>query len=73
MSFAEAMKGISSQDMAFLRSVIQIMWNMRPVFVEHCQRDFTEDEDEKSFPRKFCSLLVTFCSNYEVFLIENSE
>lgn len=73
MSFAEAYKGIPEQDMAFLRSVIQLMWNMRPVFVNHCQQDFTEEDDEKSFPRKYCSLLVTLCSNYEIFLIENSE
>jgi hypothetical protein len=73
MSFAEAFKGIPEQDMTFLRSLIALLWNLRPVFVEHCQRDFTEEEDEKSFARKYCSLLVTLCSNYEIFLIENSE
>lgn len=73
MSVAEAFKGIPEKDLTFLRSIVHFLWNHRATYVEHCKRGFTEEEDEKTFARKYLSLLVTLCSNYEILLIENSE
>jgi hypothetical protein len=73
MSIVEAFRGFPEKDMQFLRSVIFFMNSIRNIFISECSKQFTEEEDEKIFARKFCSLLITLCANYEIFLIEKSE
>jgi hypothetical protein len=72
-SLEHALKGLPEKDMAFLRSTIHYISTLRSHFVEQCSQDFSEDEDEKVFARKYCSLLICICSNYEIFIIEKSE
>jgi hypothetical protein len=73
MSLDQAIKGFPEKDMTFLRSTIHYISSLRNLFAEACNQDFTEDEDEKVFARKYCSLLICICSNYEIFMIEKSE
>jgi hypothetical protein len=73
MSLVEAFRGFPEKDMQFLRTVICFMNSFRNIFISECSKQFSEEEDEKIFARKFCSLLITLCANYEIFLIEKSE
>ena len=75
MSEEVAFRPLPDQDLQFINLLVNFFFKNRQKFLELTQRQFDEEEElEESgkYARKFCQLLTTFCSNYEVFLIKQS-
>lgn len=75
VSVQSAMEPLPEQDQQFMQVLINYLVSNKEKFLAEANKQFDELEDDTNIEskrtRKFTKLLVTLCSNYEVFLLND--